>query len=177
MCVVSFQTSVSSPAWPPLSATRYQRAPERGDGRRGRLPVARGDPVAADGLWVQPTPPQREPVTHRTALGIHHESLPLAALHIQLVSRSPSCRQSVTVTSSARQQPNVTTPAPAADPAFSGKGSAVGPPARTHAGALSARGWRAQVTSPTRRTTYELVFQTQNQPTAETLKPVPRRQR
>lgn len=38
--------------------------------------------------------------------------------------------KSVTVTSSARHQPNVTAPAPAADPAFSGKGSAVGPPIR-----------------------------------------------
>lgn len=89
----------------------------------------------------------------------------------QLVSRSPSCRQSITVTSSARQQPNVTAPAPAAHPAFSGKGSTVGPPGCTHAGALSARGWKAQVTSPTQWTTYGLVFQAQNQPTVETLKP------
>lgn len=89
----------------------------------------------------------------------------------QLVSRSPSCQQSITITSSARQQPNVTAPAPAAHPAFSGKGSTVGPPGCTHAGALSARGWKAQVTSPTQWTTYELVFQAQNQPTVETLKP------
>lgn len=132
-----------------LSATRDRRAPEPGDSQWRRLLVTHGDLVAADGLWVQPTPPQQELITHRMALGAHHQSFPLAALHTQLISRRPVLlaerHRHLLGTSSAqcdgllqqiqRFRGEVQQHAPTQEP------------------------YQSQVTSPTRWTTYKLVFQ------------------
>lgn len=100
----------------------------KGPGAGGWLLVALGDPVAAAGLWVTAQHP---------ALGIHHHSFPRAAHPVQLVGNP----WSVTVTSSAPHQPDVT----AHDPALLGTGSAGGPPTQE---LYQPRGWRAQVSPP-----------------------------
>lgn len=143
MCLVSFQTSVLALLGFPLS-----KAPPKGPGAGGWLLVVLGDLVAAAGLWLRaphPSPSSGYP-------------FPEFCWCSSSYSVSPCSRWSVTATSSACHQPDVTAHGPAV----------------LGTGALSAPWVESTGHPPDLQTTYELVFQAQHQPTVEIPKLVPR---
>lgn len=102
-----------------------RRAPERGYSQQGQLLVAHGDVM---GIGFSPPSHGESPSLIAQLWRLITRAFPLQLFKSSSFPEAPCCRQSVTVTSLARHQPNVAAPAPAVDPEFSGKGSTVGPP-------------------------------------------------